>query len=145
MSTDDHKMEALAHRWHLEAIQAGHPEVVDAIATPDVVVHANSQEVRGREAAKQLASALRAAFPDVQITHHEALVAGDRVAIRWSSAATHTGDYFGTPPSGKQVHFAGLDLFHFQDGKIAEVWIAYDNLGVMQQIGAVRQPELAGV
>ena len=135
--------EALAHRWHLEAIQAGHPEVVDEIATPDVAVHANSMEVRGRDAAKGLATALKAAFPDVQITHHEAIVAGERVTIRWSSEATHQGDYFGTPASGKRVRFEGLDLFHIREGQIAEVWIEYDNLGVLQQMGALPAPAQA--
>ncbi len=32
--------EAVAHRWHLEVVQAGKLEVADAILAPDVVVHA---------------------------------------------------------------------------------------------------------
>lgn len=131
--------EALTHRWHLEAIQEGQTALVDEIVTPDVVIHANSTEVRGRDGAKGLATALKTAFPDVQITHHETLVAGERVAIRWSAEATHGGDYFGTPASGKRVRFEGLDLFHVRDGKIAECWIEYDNLGVLQQMGVIPQ------
>ena len=74
--------EAVAHRWHLEVVQTGNLEVADAILAPDVVVHANGQEVRGLDAAKQLASLFPLAFPDLQITHHEAIVVGNRVAIR---------------------------------------------------------------
>jgi steroid delta-isomerase-like uncharacterized protein len=133
------EIEAVAHRWHLEVVQAGKLEVADAILAPDVVVHANGQEVRGVDAAKQLASAFPIAFPDLQITHHEAIVVGNRVAIRWTSDATHQGDYFGMAPSGQRIHFEGLDFFHFQDGKIAEVWIAYDNLGPFQQAGVIPQ------
>lgn len=132
--------EAVAHRWHLEAIQEGQTALVDAIMTPDVVIHANSMEVRGAEGAKGLAAALKAAFPDVQITHHEALVGGERVAIRWSAEATHGGDYFGTPASGKRVRFEGLDLFHLRGDKIAACWIEYDNLSVLQQMGVLPQP-----
>src|SRR5688500_1561475 len=42
------EIEAVAHCWHLEVVQAGKLGVADAILTPDVVVHANGQEVRGR-------------------------------------------------------------------------------------------------
>lgn len=131
--------EAVAHRWHLEAIQEGQTALVDAIMTPDVVIHANSMEVRGVEGAKGLATAFKTAFPDVQITHHGALVEGERVAIRWSAEATHGGDYFGTPASGQRVRFEGLDLFHLRDGQIAECWIEYDNHGVLQQMGVLAQ------
>jgi steroid delta-isomerase-like uncharacterized protein len=132
--------EAVAHRWHLEVVQAGKLEVADEILAPEVVVHANGQEVRGVDAAKQLASVFPIAFPDLDITHHEAIVAGDRVAIRWTADATHRGDYFGIPPTGQRIHFEGSDFFHFQEGKIAELWIAYDNLGQMQQTGAIPAP-----
>jgi steroid delta-isomerase-like uncharacterized protein len=137
MTTDE--IEAVAHRWHLEVVQSGKLDVADAILTPDVVVHANGQEVRGLDAVKQLASAFPVAFPDLQITHHEVVVAGNRVTIRWTAEATHQGDYFGMPPSGQRVHFEGLDFCHFRDGKIAELWIAYDNLGVFQQASAAPQ------
>ena len=132
--------EAVAHRWHLEVVQASKLEVADEILTPDVVVHANGQEVRGIDAVKQFASALPGAFPDLKITHHESIVSGNRVAIRWSSAGTHQGDYYGFPASGQRLHFEGGDFFHFQDGKIAELWIAFDNLAPLQRGGVIPQP-----
>lgn len=132
--------EALAHRWHMDLFQAGNLAVAEEILTPDFVAHANGQDFRGVEGAKQLATLIRTAFPDLAITHHEALVAGDRVAIRWSSESTHQGEYFGVPPTGKPIHLEGLDLFHLQDDQIAAVWIAYDNLGALQQMGALAAP-----
>lgn len=134
--------EATAHRWHLEAIQQGKPELVSEIMTPDVVVHVNGQEFRGTDQARALAQGLKTAFPEARITHHDAFAGGNRVAIRWSTDATHGGDYFGVPASGQPVHLEGLDWFEMRDGKIAQAWIAFDNLGVMQQIGAI--PRTAG-
>ena len=110
------------------------------ILAPDCVLHVNGQELRGLDAAKQVASAIQTAFPDAQITHHDAIVAGNRVAIRWTSDATHQGEYVGVPASGKRVHIEGLDWFHLQGGKIAEVWIEYDNLSVLHQMGAIPVP-----
>ena len=137
--------EALAHRWHAtvgpvvvggETIRED-PARLGELLAPDVVVHANGQEVRGDEAAGQLAAMLRTAFPDMRIEHHEALVAGERVVIRWTAAGTHRGDYLGVPASGRPVRFEGLDLFHLRDGRLAELWIEYDNLGFVQQVGAI--------
>ncbi len=132
--------EVLAHRWHMDLVQAGNLAVADEILTSDFIAHVNGQEVRGVDGAKQLATMLRTAFPDLAITHHEAIVAGNRVAIRWSSESTHQGAYLGVPPSGKPIHLEGLDLLHLQDGKIAEVWIAYDNRSALQQMGALAEP-----
>ncbi len=136
--------EALAHRWHMDLFQAGNLEVADEILTPDFVAHVNGQEFRGVDGAKQLATLIRTAFPDIRITHHEAIVAGNRAAIRWTSDSTHQGDYFGVPPTGKPTHLEGLDLFHLQDGKISEVWIEYDNLSALQQMGAIDLTKQAG-
>ncbi len=141
MSPED--TEAIAHRWHLEVVQAGKLDVADEILAPDCVVHINGQEMCGLDAANQLANAVRTAFPDSQLTHHEAVVAGNRVAIRWTNDATHQGDYLGVPATGKRIHSEGLDLFHLQGGKITEMWIEYDNLGVLQQIGAIPAPSQA--
>ena len=136
--------EAVAHRWHLEMVREGKLELADQILTPDVTIHGNQQVFQGTEAATQLAAGLKAAFPDIQIAHHETIVSGDSVAIRWTSDGTQQGDYFGVPPSGKRIHVEGIDVFHVQDGKIVEMWIEYDNLAVLQQMGAVPQAQPAG-
>ena len=140
--------EALAHRWHatIGEVRVGgqaireDPARLGELLAPDAVAHVNGQEFRGVEAAGQLASALRTAFPDARIEHHEALAVGERVAIRWSCTGTQRGEYFGVPGSGRPVDFEGLDLFHLRGGRLAELWIEYDNLGVMQQIGALPAP-----
>jgi predicted ester cyclase len=37
----------------------------------------------------------RHAFPDLAFTVHETVLAGDRVAVRWSAEGTHAGDLRG--------------------------------------------------
>lgn len=132
----EHDNEHHAHQWHLEIIQEGKLELGEHILTPDVVAHVNGQEFRGQDGARGLAEALKTAFPDVRITHHEALSSGDKVAVRWSATSTHGGDYFGIPASNKTISFEGIDWFHFRNGQIAEMWIEFDNLGLTQQMTA---------
>ena len=132
-----HDIEALAHRWHLEIVQGGNVDLIPQVLSPDVVIHANGSELRGHEGAGQLVTSLQAALPDLQITHDEAIVSGSSVAIRWTADATHKGDYFGLPPNGQRVHFEGVDFLHVANGKLSEIWIAYDNLGAFQKSGAL--------
>jgi predicted ester cyclase len=116
--------EALAHRYHTEIadVVAGanllphNPGVIAEIMAPDFVVHLNSQEIRGMEGLEQLTSIQRTAFPDARITHHETVVADDRVVIRWSTDATHMGQFGDVHATGKQIHLEGLDLFHLRGG-----------------------------
>jgi predicted ester cyclase len=135
--------EALAHRYHTEIadVVAGanllphNPGVIAEIMAPDFVVHLNSQEIRGMEGLEQLTSIQRTAFPDARITHHETVVADDRVVIRWSTDATHMGQFGDVHATGKRIHLEGLDLFHLRGGKIAAVWVEFDNLWMLQQMG----------
>jgi predicted ester cyclase len=40
----------------------------------------------------------------------------------------------GIPPTGKAVSFTGITMYRFADGKIVEMWWAWDTPGMMQQI-----------
>ncbi len=46
----------------------------------------------------------------------------------------------GLPATGKKISLTGVDLFRISHGKIAEVRIYYDTLGLMQQLGVVPAP-----
>jgi steroid delta-isomerase-like uncharacterized protein len=92
------------------------------------------------EAAKQEAADFRRGFPDVISTIEDLIAEGDKVVARWRSHATHRGDYMGTPPSGKEVQFTGISVYRIEGGKIAESWTVEDQLGLMRQIGAIREP-----
>ena len=55
---------------------------------------------------------------------------------RWTFQGTHRGDFMGIAPSGKNVSVVGIAIYRIADGRIAEAWVAWDALGLMQQIGA---------
>ena len=129
--------DVLAHRWHMDLFVKGDLRAAEDFVSSDCVAHLFGREFAGAEGARQLATLLRTAFPDIRITHHETIVAGDRIAIRWTGEGTHRGDYLGVPPSGKPIRIDGIDVMHLRDGMITEVWICYDNLGAMQAMGAI--------
>ena len=77
------------------------------------------------------------AFPDVHFTIHAEVAEDDLVTTRWSYTATQTGEFLGLAPSGKRITDTGIDIFRVQDGKIVDLWIMQDSLGLMQQLDAI--------
>jgi hypothetical protein len=43
----------------------------------------------------------------------------------------------GMAPTGKGVTASGIEVFRFQNGKMAEHWAAFDALGMLRQIGVI--------
>ena len=94
---------------------------------------------------KQLWTAQRAAFADLRVTIEDLVAEGDKVVKRFTLRGTHTGAFEGLPPTGKQIMLDGITIVRLADGKIQEIWEAYDMLGVLQQLGVIPQAERASV
>ena len=80
------------------------------------------------------------ALPDLNVEIEDELVDGDRVAIRVSGNATQQGGYHGRPASGRPVALSGTAIYRIEDGRIAEAWVNWDTLGIMEQIGGFALP-----
>lgn len=120
-----------------EIYNRGDLAAVDELASSDLVIHASSQDIRGRDGAKQYVAALRAGFPDLHLTVEDQVAEGDMVVTRWTARGTHTGAFQGIPATGKAIRVAGTDIDRIIDGKTVECWAHVDELGLMQQLGVV--------
>ncbi len=126
-------------RW-VEAFNDGDLDAVEELLTDSYVRHdPNSPEVHGPEEEKQLIAIYRSAFPDLHFTLEDIVAEDDRVATRLGISATHEGELFGIPPTGKQLAFTAMELYRLKEGKIEEQWVNVDTLGMMQQLGVVPQ------
>eukprot|EP00879_Flechtneria_rotunda_P022484 GHRR01023735.1.p1 GENE.GHRR01023735.1~~GHRR01023735.1.p1 ORF type:complete len:137 (+),score=30.86 GHRR01023735.1:1258-1668(+) len=69
----------------------------------------------GRKRMKRGILAYRAAYPDIRFTVEaiSAVQDEDKVFVYWTASGTNTGPIREQPPSGKQVHFAGISLLSF--------------------------------
>jgi steroid delta-isomerase-like uncharacterized protein len=146
MSAEDNK--ALVRRFFEDSWNKHHPAVVDEIFSADFVDR--SPELPGiphtREGVKQLMGMYLRGFPDATITVEDQLVDGDRVVTRWTGRGTHTGEFMDLPPTRKTVTVAGIQIDRISGGTIVESWTSFDQLGMLQQLGAVpasRQPAVA--
>jgi steroid delta-isomerase-like uncharacterized protein len=77
------------------------------------------------------------AFPDAKISIDSCIAEGDTAAARWTLTGTHQGMFQGVPPTGRTVTFSGIEFNHVENGKLVEHFCNFDNLALLQQIGAM--------
>ena len=83
---------------------------------------------------------MRGAFPDYRFEVEDLIAEGDRVVARVTVSGTHLGEMMGLAPTGRRISTSGIEVFRFEDGKMAEHWAAFDALGMLRQIGLVPVP-----
>jgi predicted ester cyclase len=67
----------------------------------------------------------------------------DRVATRKTFRGTHRGELMGIPLTGKAVAIGLMDITPLADGRVVESWHVGDDLGLLQQLGALQAPTSA--
>jgi predicted ester cyclase len=93
-------------------------------------------EVKGPDGVLQLHDALMPAFPDMELPLHDFVAESEKVLVRLTIHATHTGPFGELEATGRRIEVAVLDLFQIRDGVFVEHWAQLDNLGMMTQLGA---------
>lgn len=59
---------------------------------------------------------------------------GIRIAVRWTAAGSHSGDYLGVAASDKPVYLLGSTHWRIEDNRITREWTVFDGLGVLSQL-----------
>lgn len=72
---------------------------------------------------------------DQYITQDMVLPVDDKVVVLLTLRGTHIGDFLGIPATNKEVTWTSIEIFRFEDGKIAERWVQADTAGLMRQLG----------
>lgn len=102
--------------------------------------HGLGPDLQGPDAFKGFHRGYRNAFPDVKIQIADIVAEGDTVAARWTGTGTHLGDGLGFAATDRPVQFRGMLFVRVENGKLVEGWNNFDQLGMMQQLGAVNLP-----
>ncbi|MDX1687752.1 MAG: ester cyclase [Candidatus Promineifilaceae bacterium] len=125
-------------RRFFQAFEEKDRDALEEVLAPELVAHhPGSPEPLNREALLQTIEAFSAAFSDQEYTIEEQVAEGDKVVTHTVWQATHTGNFQGQPPTGKQVAITGIATDRIEDGKIVEHQVLMDTMGLMQQLGMV--------
>ena len=73
-------------------------------------------------------------FSDVAVQIHEVLGEGDKVSLRKTITATHTGEFMGKMLTGKKVEMNVIEIDILKDGKITDHWSRNDFMQVVQSL-----------
>ena len=138
MGTEENK--ALVRRFVAETINGARPDAIDDLVSETYAYHAPGMEISGRQGIGAVFAMLRSAFPDWHEEIEDLIAEDDKVVFRVTGRGTHRGDFQGVPPSGRTVTVAGTDIVRVEDGKLAEHWANFDQLGLLSQIGALPGP-----
>lgn len=118
-----------------------------ALMTEDFIINIAGMphQRRGAKAWKENVAVILTAFPDLDFRIEDVIAQGDRVAVRMTFTGTHTGEFMGASPTGRQIEYASYEIYRFENGRIAEEWINSDILSLLQQVGALSGTRLAAM
>jgi len=97
-------------------------------ATPDV-------QVRSLNDFKAFLVQDLGTFPDGRVELTQVIAEGDRVAYWGIYRGTQKGPMGPFAPTGNKVELDMAGVFRMEAGKIAELWITWDNLAIFSQLG----------
>ncbi|MBE7474006.1 MAG: hypothetical protein DPW09_04070 [Anaerolineae bacterium] len=127
----------LVQHFYEDVFAAGkmNSAAIDHYLAADFVGHDLPPGLNGREGFKKFVGMLATSFSDTtRIEAHEIIGNGDKIVVRWSSTARHTGEFMGIPATHQRITLKGIDIFRLAEGKIADLWQEMDILGILQQI-----------
>jgi len=130
-------------RQFTEVTNAADWEALGEIVSDDFTRHSQATEgrpVKSREEFVQLQQTFLSSFPDQRVTTHKLIAEGDMVAALATYSATMTGPMGAFPATGKSADLTFLAIFRIEDGQIAELWVEWDNVAMLSQLGLFPPP-----
>ena len=134
------ELKQIASRWIEEGWVKGNVLIVDELHAPDFV----DRDPSGREPTnagfKKAIEEVYAAFPDFNCVVEDLVVEPEsgKAAVRWSATGTHKGKYLNAPPTGKKIHFKGIEIITIKNGKITERWGEWNGIDLLQRLGVLK-------
>jgi steroid delta-isomerase-like uncharacterized protein len=127
-------------RRGFELLQERNLQASAALLTEDFIANLPGlpEPVHGREIWTLGAQAMWNGFPDMRIEIADIFGVGDKVAVRLRFSGTHDGEFQGIPATHRSVSFTSVEIYRFENDRIAEEWVSPDMQGLMHQITAPR-------
>lgn len=130
---------ALILRIHQE-VSAGNVGIFDEVLSPSYVRHCQAmppgaQELHGTTEFKAFIADFLRAVPDCNDEVQFIIADSNMVAYVTTTTGTQTGPMGDLPASGKTFTLTNLVIHRFEDGKIAETWVSWDNVAMLTQLG----------
>jgi predicted SnoaL-like aldol condensation-catalyzing enzyme len=107
-----------------ELFTTGDRATAEEILSRDFVLHLADGDIDGREAFQEFLAGYRAQFPKARSVVEDQIAEGDKVVTRWDA---HVGLGF---------VLKGVTIERVARGRIVEVWVSKDDLGLRDHMSA---------
>ena len=127
----------------IEAVNSRDFDALDTLVAADVRRYSGATpdvHVRSLDDFKAFLHTDLAAVPDAMQEVNRIFSSGDMVAVHVTYSGTQDGQMGPFPPSHRRVELPFIGLLRVEDGKIAEIWVEWDNLSVLAQLGHFPPP-----
>lgn len=132
-------VESLARRVLESCWITGDTDVLESVYAPYCVMQRAPVRIySGRERVLEHYAGWRCAFPGARfsidhICSQPFNQTGRNIAVRWSIAGMHEGEFAGREASGKPVYILGVTHWKIVDNRIAAEWTVFDELAMLAQ------------
>ena len=137
------KNKEIAQRM-IDAINNKNYDILDELIASDIIRHCQATpnvNIRSLAEFKEFLKGDAAVFPDSYITTEMLISEGDKVAGYFTYSGTQEGEMGPFPATGKKADLKYLGILRIEDGKIAEMWVEWDNMAFLTQLGHFPPPE----
>lgn len=140
---DDSQRNKATVRQMIEAVNARDFDALHEFIADDVLRHSGATPGITVENFGQFMDFLHqdlASVPDAQQEIHFMLAEDDRVAVYATYRGTQKGQFGPFPPSNESLELPFIGILRLEKGKIAEMWVEWDNLNALTQLGHFPPP-----
>lgn len=122
-------------RQFITAFETGDDATLRSLVHPDLIDHTLPPGAApGIDGLLYAVAAYRQGFPDLRISIDHVVSVDHDIVGYGRITGTHTGTFFGTPPTDRSADFAYIDIYRVHDGLISETWHLEDIAGLMRQL-----------
>lgn len=124
---------ATMHRFIEEVYHQGNMGAFDEVIAENCVIHINEKTAESLETAKRQIRMIIGMYRDIQVTIDDIIAEDDLVAMR----VTFKGVF---RRNGNEMTLPSITISRFKDGKMIEIWRAFDNAYIFKQLGIEPPP-----
>ena len=141
MAAEDENMAIV--QGMIDTINARNLDLLENYVAHDVVRHSAATpgvNVTNLDEFRTFLQADIAAVPD-SVQEVDLMFANDDyVAVVVRLVGTQTGQMGPFPPTGKRIEIPFIGILRIENKKVAEIWVEWDNLGPLVQLGHIVPP-----
>lgn len=140
MTTENNKSVV---RAFVEAVNQQDWHRFDELLAPDFARHSSTSgqpQIRSRDQLREFLASEAGTFPDAHETIHFLVAENDMVAVHSGFRGTQRGPMGPFPASGRTLSADFMSVYRVADGRIAEVWVEWDCLSGLIQLGHLTMP-----